>query len=77
LRKKCESCKGVATRQVNKDLELGVPAGSHEGSVVGITGEGHVGANGGPAGDLMVKLHMKLPKVDELTDEQKRVLKEL
>jgi molecular chaperone DnaJ len=75
--KKCESCKGVATRQVNKDLELGVPAGSHEGSVVGITGEGHVGANGGPAGDLMVKLHMKLPKVDELTDEQKRVLKEL
>jgi molecular chaperone DnaJ len=75
--KKCGPCTGSGSRIVDKDLVLDVPVGAKEGSVVGAGGEGGIGMNGGPPGDLLVKLHIKVPKRDELTEEQRMVLEEL
>jgi len=73
----CVPCNGSGSRTVDKNLTLDVPMGTQEGSVIGSVGEGGVGINGGPPGDLAVKLHIRMPKADELTDEQKKVLEEL
>jgi len=75
--KVCESCNGSASRMVDKEVELEIPRQIMEGYVVGAAGEGRIGINGGPPGDLIVKLHMKMPDPDQLTDEQKKVLEEL
>jgi len=76
-KKKCESCKGASSREVVKDVTLEVPKNIREGQVVGATEEGHIGLNGGPNGDLVVKLYMQLPKAGDLTEEQRKVLEEL
>lgn len=73
----CAPCTGAGSRIIKKDLILEVPVGIGEGHVIGTMGEGGIGLNGGPAGDLAVKLHIKLPNADELTDEQKKVLGEI
>lgn len=75
--KQCEPCVGSGSKTIKKDLILEVPAGITEGYIIGTMGEGGTGINGGPAGDLGVKLHMKMPNPDDLTDEQKKVLAEL
>jgi len=75
--KQCTSCNGSASRAVDKNLVLDIPKAAGEGHVVGATGEGHTGLNGAPAGDLIVKLHMKLPKAEDLTEEQRKTLEEL
>ena len=75
--KKCEFCEGTGSSVVDKELELEVPVGMREGQVIGAMGEGGVGLNGGPPGDFVVKLYMKMPNPDELTDEQRKVLEEI
>jgi len=44
---------------------------------VGAVGEGHIGLNGGPNGDLVIKLFMQLPRAENLTEEQKTMLEGL
>ena len=75
--KHCGHCKGSGLRIIDKELELEVPAGATEGHIIGVMGEGGGGLNGGPPGDLAVKLHIQMPDPDKLTDEQKKVLEEL
>ena len=75
--KTCEICAGSGSGMVEKDLELDVPRGMRDGAVIGASGEGGAGMNGGPPGDLGVKLYAKWPNPDELTEEQKKVLEEL
>lgn len=75
--KQCTSCNGAASRVVEKKLVLDVPRDVSEGVVIGAAGEGHVGTNGAPPGDLIVKLHIRVPKAEDLTEEQRKVLEEL
>ena len=75
--KACEFCEGVGNSVVDKKLELEVPVGIREGQVIGAMGEGGVGLNGGPPGDFVVKIYMKMPNLDELTEEQRKVLEEI
>lgn len=72
---KCEVCEGRGSNRVNRALKIKVPTGLRDGQVVGAAGMGGRGANGGPPGDFMVKLFMEYP--DKLTDEQKKILKEI
>jgi len=75
--KQCEPCKGQGSVAIDKELELEVPPGTTEGHVIGVRGGGGSGFNGGPNGDLGVKLHIQMPDPSKLTEEQRKVLEEL
>ncbi len=57
--KPCPSCRGSGVQEKSKRLTLTIPAGVDDGKRIAIHGEGDVGANGGPAGDLIVVLHVE------------------
>lgn len=74
----CEVCTGTGKTKIeDKRIDIFVPFGIRDGHVLVKRGEGRSGFNGGPPGDLVVKLSMKLPIKDELTEEQIKVLEEL
>jgi molecular chaperone DnaJ len=75
--KECGGCSGRGQIEDERKAELDVPMGIRDGQVIGAAGLGASGANGGPAGDLTVRLHMKYPKAEELTEEQRKILEEL
>ena len=55
----CNTCKGKGkVRRTNK-VKVKIPAGVDAGQSVRVRGEGNVGANGGPAGDLLVEIYIK------------------
>lgn len=52
----CKSCKGMGRiRQAHK-INVSIPAGIDDGQAVSLRGQGNAGANGGPAGDLLVSV---------------------
>lgn len=55
----CTACHGHGQVRKVRDLELKVPAGVDDGSRIRLTGEGDVGAGGGPRGDLYVFVSVK------------------
>jgi len=55
----CVSCGGSGRKRVTKDLKIKVPAGVYHGAQVRVSGEGEVGENAGPAGDLYVVVNLK------------------
>ena len=73
----CPACKGRGDIHVEREVVLPVPPGLRDGQPIGAAGQGGSGINGGPPGDLIVKMRMKYPKPDELTDEQKELLEEI
>jgi molecular chaperone DnaJ len=76
-KKPCESCKGSARRKVDRHVKIDIPRGITDGQVVGVTGAGGSGINGGPPGDLAVRLSVQWPNPDDLTEEQRAVLEEI
>ncbi len=51
---KCSKCGGEG-RNTDKDtIEIKIPAGVEEGMQLSVSGKGHAGKQGGPAGDLLV-----------------------
>ncbi len=55
----CTTCKGKGKVRRNKKVSIKIPAGIDDGQTVRVRGEGHVGANGGPNGDLMVEIRIQ------------------
>lgn len=55
----CEKCHGKGQIEVEKKIELKIPAGVDTGSKMRLSGEGDAGLRGGPSGDLYVVLHIK------------------
>lgn len=47
----------------NQSLKVEVPAGIVSGQYIKFTGKGHAGRNGGPAGDLYIKIAVKSSNV--------------
>ena len=76
-KEKCPTCEGRGNINVDKEVRLEVPVGLRDGQAIGAAGEGGSGINGGPPGDLIVKMRMKYPNPEELTDEQKELLEEI
>ena len=55
----CNTCKGKGkVRRINK-VKVKIPAGVDDGQSVRVRGEGCVGTNGGPSGDLLVEIRIK------------------
>lgn len=50
----CKTCRGMGKIRRNHKLTVKVPAGIDDGQAIPVPGCGNAGANGGPAGDLLV-----------------------
>ena len=59
IKNPCNTCKGKGKVRRNKLIKVKVPAGVDEGQSVRVRGEGCVGANGGPSGDVLVEIYIK------------------
>ena len=55
----CTTCKGKGKVRKNNKVKVKIPAGVDEGQMVRVRGEGNVGFNGGPNGDLQVEILIK------------------
>ncbi len=54
----CPDCKGHGRKDVEKKVELKIPAGVDNGSKMRLSHEGDAGINGGIAGDLYIVIHV-------------------
>ncbi len=59
IRVPCDYCRGTGLARKNKKLSVKVPAGVDSGDRIRLSGEGEVGANNGPAGDLYVQIYVR------------------
>jgi len=55
----CKNCRGAGTIRRQVKEKVSIPAGIDDGQAVSIRGKGHAGANGGPAGDLLVSVNIR------------------
>lgn len=55
----CSECGGAGRVMRERELELDVPAGIHDGQRIRLRGEGHAGALGGAAGDAFVLVRVR------------------
>ncbi len=55
----CNTCKGKGKVRRTQKVRVKVPAGVDEGQSVRVRGEGCVGSNGGPNGDLLAEIYIK------------------
>ena len=55
----CSTCKGKGKVRRTNRVKVKIPAGVDDGQSVRVRGEGCVGANGGPSGDLLVEISIK------------------
>ena len=55
----CKTCRGMGNVRRQHKIEINVPAGIDDGQTISKPGAGNAGANGGPAGDLLVTVMVK------------------
>ena len=55
----CEECHGRGRKAVRTQLEVNVPAGIADDQRIRLSGHGHTGERGGPAGDLYVLVRVR------------------
>jgi curved DNA-binding protein len=55
----CPTCRGAGFLSRAKSLEVTIPAGVRNGSIVRLAGQGEPGANGAAAGDLLLYVHIQ------------------
>ena len=59
IKNPCTTCRGKGKVRRTQKIRVKVPAGVDAGQSVRVRGEGCVGANGGPNGDLLVDIYLK------------------
>jgi len=59
VRTPCSTCRGKGKVRRTHKLKVKVPAGVDHGQSVRVRGEGCVGSNGGPNGDLLTEIYIK------------------
>ena len=55
----CNTCRGKGKVRRTQKIKVNIPAGIDNGQTVRLRGEGCVGSNGGPNGDLMVDVYIR------------------
>jgi molecular chaperone DnaJ len=61
----CSDCGGEGLIRKKKELEISIPAGVQDQMRLRIPGEGEIGENNGPAGDLYLQIHVLAHKIFE------------
>lgn len=59
----CDECKGEGKVRKRKKINVKIPAGVDDGSVITLRGAGEMGIKGGPSGDLYIIIKMLPHKV--------------
>ena len=59
IKKKCSQCHGSGIQNVDKKIEIKIPAGIETGMRMRVAGEGNPGVRGGASGDLYVYIYVK------------------
>ena len=59
IKNPCNTCRGKGKVRRTHKLKVNIPSGVDAGQSVRVRGEGCVGANGGPSGDLLVEIAIK------------------
>jgi molecular chaperone DnaJ len=54
----CPDCGGTGTSTKTRPLTVRIPPGVDDGQRIRVAGKGEPGANGGPSGDLFVRVHV-------------------
>ncbi|HEU0178190.1 MAG TPA: DnaJ C-terminal domain-containing protein [Blastocatellia bacterium] len=57
--KPCPTCRGAGVVRRPKTLDVNIPAGVHDGSVIRLAGQGEPGMGAAPPGDLLLRLRLK------------------
>ena len=55
----CKKCGGAGSVRKKQRVSVTIPAGIDDGQAVSMRGQGNAGVNGGPAGDLLVRVQIK------------------
>jgi molecular chaperone DnaJ len=55
----CETCDGSGRVVERRTLDVEIPPGIHDGQRIRLSGEGHMGSRGGPAGDVYVRVRVR------------------
>jgi molecular chaperone DnaJ len=58
-RQPCRDCRGAGRRVVTRELDVEIPAGIADGQRIRLSGQGHEGELGAPAGDLYVLVRVR------------------
>ena len=59
IKSPCSTCRGKGKVRRTQKIKVKVPAGVDDGQSIRVRGEGCVGTNGGPNGDLLADVHIK------------------
>ena len=59
IRKPCKKCSGTGKTRNSRTLKVKIPAGIDDGQSIQLRGQGNVGSNGGPSGDIIVTIGIR------------------
>ena len=65
IRNPCKTCRGTGKTAARKSLEINIPAGIDDDQNIALRGQGDAGSNGGPAGDVIVHVTVKVDPMFE------------
>jgi molecular chaperone DnaJ len=59
IQEPCRSCNGKGSYLKKRTLSIAIPVGIQSGQKIKLSGEGHLGNQGGPPGDLYIEVFVK------------------
>jgi molecular chaperone DnaJ len=73
----CDMCEGKGLQEQNKELNVAIPSDVKHGSTLRLAGQGGLGFRGGPPGDVLLKILVKYPEINSLSEEERGQLEQL
>lgn len=74
----CSLCDGKGrTRVDNRKIVITIPKRTKDGTMLRVASEGPKGENGGPNGDILIKLDQEWPDLNKFSEEELKVIKKL